>query len=419
MKVCSFLTIVFLFMAVLMVVMSGCKYDVAEPAWDQPYEVPPTPTITQVDPSQATPGVNTITVTGTNFSTPPDTNAVYFSYFDNAKKSLVAVTAEVVATSTTSVTVRRPNLASDSCTVMVAPPKSLTVVKYSQLYKVDPVTDEYGNFNNNVPLNTVAVDDAENLYVIETTTRNIHKVTTDQTNSTLPTPAKFPPTDARIRNGALYITGTNVNVDTVNLATGAIATWVKLPTGKTVRFCDFDSSGNFYAGGTRTDLLVLKQPNYDVKAITYAGVYAKDTILAMRVYKGYIYLVVRTSAPAANNPATAIWRHSVDANGNLGSRDLVVDWTTTGGLASRSIRGIAFSSKGNMFIGTDASADPILILDLNTKIVDYFYRGILPSYCRHLNWGSGNYLYMVRGNTSQSQKWTIYRVNMGATVGAP
>ncbi|MGD0339547.1 MAG: hypothetical protein ABSB78_12260, partial [Bacteroidota bacterium] len=85
----------------------------------------------------------------------------------------------------------------------------------------------------------------------------------------------------------------------------------------------------------------------------------------------------------------------------------------------RSIRGIAFSSNGNMFIGTDASADPLLILDLNTKIVDYFYKGILPSYCRHLNWGSGNYLYMVRGNTSTAQKWTVYRVNMGATVGAP
>ena len=148
--------------AVLMAVMTGCKYDVAEPQWYKPFEAPASPTITQIQPSQATAGVNTITIVGTNFADAPYVNGVYF---DN-------VTAEIISASSTSITVRRPNLVTDSAVVKVVPPRALTVAKQGP-YKISPVVTRYGGFLSNVQLSTVTLDAQENMYVVETPSRNV------------------------------------------------------------------------------------------------------------------------------------------------------------------------------------------------------------------------------------------------------
>ena len=162
-------------MVALMVMMTGCEYDVAQPLWHQDFEEPPTPVITQIEPAQvATPGVNIITIRGENFAESPDTNTVYFG----------TVPAEIASTSATTITVRRPNLVIDSCTIKVISNQALVVAKYSP-YKIDPVINRYGSFLDNVVLSIVAVDDAENLYVVETASRNIVKVTPDGQQTTV------------------------------------------------------------------------------------------------------------------------------------------------------------------------------------------------------------------------------------------
>jgi len=50
--------------------------------------------------------------------------------------------------------------------------------------------------------------------------------------------------------------------------------------------------------------------------------------------------------------------------------------------------------------------------------LDYYYKAILPSYCKKIYWGSQNYLYMITGDTEAGADWTVYRVDMG-TTGTP
>jgi hypothetical protein len=268
--------------------------------------------------------------------------------------------------------------------------------------------EQYGGFRDNFALSTIAVDQAENLYVVETGSRNIVKVTPDGGRTVLAQVTRAP-TDASIGpDGRLYLPGNNREILVVNVTTGIVSRWIQLPAGKVVRFGDFDDNGYFYTGGVRTDLMIVA-PDLTNRA---AGVYATAEIIAIRVYNGYVYVATRESA---TGPAT-IWRHSLDATGNLGPQEMMIDMNTTA-FASRTVRAIMFSVNGTIYLATDAP-DPILIVNPATKNVEIFYKGILSSYCKHFCWGNGNYFYMISGDTNLGQVWTVYQVNAGIAAGA-
>lgn len=392
MKRNSFLIISLLIIAA-MKFFTGCKYDVAEPMWDKEFPEAPTPAITQVNPPQATPGINTITIQGTNL----DVNGTMV-FFDN-------ITADIVSSSPTKIIVRRPNLVTDSSYIKVVPNQALIVAKYGP-YKIDKVLDRYGSFLDNLQLSALAVDKNENLYVVEAASRNIVKVTPDGQKSIIGL-ATRPPTDVKIGpDEKLYMPGNNRSIDIVDLNTGEVKEWLRLPAGKVVRFGDFDANGYFYTGGTRTDLVIIA-PDLSVKS---AGVYTTDEILAIRVFNGYVYVASRK---AGTQESAKIWRHPIDGSGNVGTRELVLDLSTNSEFSSRLIRGLVFSENGIMFIATDSS-NPILIFDPASNQLDYFYKSILPPYCKNFYWGNGTFLYLIIGDTAAGQEWTVYRVNMGS-----
>jgi hypothetical protein len=390
---------------VSMAVMIGCEYDVAEPQWDKPLTTTTSPRISAIDPAQeAKAGVNTITIRGENFAAPPDSNE---AYFDNQR-------AEIVSTSSTSITVRRPNLVDDSVFIKVVSNKALVVAKFGP-YKIYPVFQRNGAFRDNIVLNALAVDNGDNLYVVygDSSTPRIFKVTPDEQRilvaraSRLPTEGRFGP------DGRLYLLGNNRSIDVVDVQAGTAAQWLRLPSGRIVRVGDFDANGYFYVGGTRSDLVVIA-PNLSVSP---TGIYASDDIVAVRVYSGYLFVASRVPTSGGGPPAPAsIWKHQIDASGNVGAKELVLDMSGTA-FASRTIRAITFSADGTMYIGTDSS-DPILIVNPVTRSVDYFYKNILPPYCKNFYWGRGTYLYLLSGNSNPAQEWNIYRVDIG-TAGAP
>lgn len=380
--------------------INGCEYDVTEPLWEKPYTEPPTPRINQVNPqSEAKPGVNTITISGENFVVGSDTTLVYF---DN-------VPADVISMSATSIKVRRPNLALDSSTIKIVPNRAFLVAKYSP-YKIYHVTSAYGSFLDNLALGAVAVDNSENLYVVETASKYVYKVTPSGDKTIIGTASRGA-TDANFGpDGNLYLMGSNRAMDKVDLTSGTIARWTQMPAGKVIRFGDFDANGYFYCGGTRTDICILS-PNPPATLsnsnIKLSGKYATQEILAVRVYNGYLYVVSRTGTQPA-----VIWKHSIGAEGTLGDQEQVFDMATAGEYSSLSIRGITFSPNGKLFIASD-SASPLLTVDLASSQVDVFYKGILRPYCKQFSWGNNNYLYMIVGDDNAPEVWTVYRVDMG------
>ena len=400
MKAHSYLMMVTLFLAALSgLIFTSCKYDVAEPLWDQNYTLPPSPTINSVEPSgEAAPGVNTITIHGDGFVGIPN-NGVYFEIPETT-----TVVAEIVEVTPTSITVRRPNLVAQSANIKINSDSAGTVVKYGP-YKIDPVFTQYGSFLENLQLGCLSVDASENIYSIEYVSRMIWKVNSAGQKLLVDTAARAP-TDSKIGpDGNLYLLGSNRSIERLNLQTNELEAWYRLSANRQLRFGDFDENGNLYAGGVRTDLWVIHPDSTDAAA----SIYASDEILCVRNSGGYIYVVSRT---AGETYPSRIYRHTYDASGSLGTQELVLDLGTTAQFDTLTITSLAFTSDGKMIISTDAP-NPLLVFNPANGNIDYFYKSILPPYCKQLAWGTGNYLYTIVGNTAPAQNWTIYRVDMG------
>lgn len=403
--------------------MTACKYDVAEPLWNQPPETAAPPLISSMEPAQAVPGVNTITIHGTNFTGASDTTVIRNADFDTSAAYVYngvffgTISADIIEFSSTSIKVRRPNLSVDTCTVKVVPARPLVAARYSP-YKVDPVLQRYGSFLDNLALSVVATDAAENLYVVAQGDKSITKVTPSGGKSLVATAPQVP-YDARIGpDGRLYLMANSRQVSAVDVQSGTVqAIWRNCPSGKVVRFGDFDTYRHFYTGGVRTDIVII---SFDTTTVfRLSGYYLTSEILAMRVFNGYLYVVANKS-PAGQTPSVDIWRHSIAAGGTLGPKELVLNWDGTGVFANRTIRGIAFATSGTMYIATD-SPDPMVTFDPATQKLDYFYKSIIPSYCKQFCWGTQTFVYMISGNTASTspptpaQDWTVYRVDTGTT----
>jgi hypothetical protein len=391
--------IISLFLMVFLLTMTGCEYDVAEPQWDKPHTNPPTPVITAIDPpNAAAAGYNHIKILGENFAESKDDNKVYFNNTE----------VEVLESSTTSITVRRPNLVTDSARIKVVSYNALVVAKSSGYYKIYPVWDRYGTFLENLQLSIIVVDKAENLYVIQRVPRPVYKITPDGTQTTIGETSRIV-TDAKIdRDGKIVLIMNYRRLGKMDPETGEEVEMVDV--GKTVSFGDFDQDGNLYVGGRRSDLIVIA-PDLTKKSL--GGAYASDEILCVRVYNGYVYLLVNVASPNEQNPELAIWRHQIlDATGALGDKELVLDWANTGEFAEAAPRNFTFDTKGVMYIGTEHT-QPIMILTPD-KTQDILYKDILPSYSEQLVWGTGNYLYMLLGG----DEWNVVRIDMGQP-GAP
>jgi hypothetical protein len=402
------LMVLFVLLTLATIMMSGCKYDVAEPLWDTTgFDLPGNnPVIDSIDPPEGVPGVNAISIIGKNFHLVPDSNIL----LDIPKVQVIS--PEILEKTSTSITIRRPSLVTDSLFVKVWGDSGL-VVKFGP-YKIDPVLERNGALRDNIVLTALAVDNADNLYVVygDSSTPRVFRVTSTNDKilvaraSRLPTDARFGP------DGRLYLMGNNRAIDVVDVEAQTTTQWIRLPSGRVVKCGDFGPNGYFYTGGTRSDL-VLVAPDLTVGQ---AGYYASDEILAVRVYSGYVFVASRVPTSGGQPPTPAsIWKHQIDGSGNVGPKELVLDMSGTA-FASRTITAITFDVNGTMYVGTD-SPDPILIANPMTGTVDYFYKSILPPYCKNFSWGRGTYLYMLSGNASPAQEWTVYRVDFG-TAGA-
>jgi hypothetical protein len=401
MKAHRFLMIMTLLLTALLgLVVTSCEYDVAEPQWDKDYTLASSPVISGVEPAgEAAPGVNTITIHGEGFVGISNTNGVYFEVPETT-----TVLAEIVEMTPTFIIVRRPNLATQSANIKINSDSAGLVVKYGP-YRIDPVLQQYGSFLENLQLGSIAVDNAENLYVTEYVSRLIRKVTVDGQKSVVDTVTR-PPTDSRVGpDGHLYVLESNRLVERLNLQSGEVEPWHRLSANRQLRFGDFDANGNLYAGGVRTDLWVIHQDSTSATA----DVYASDEILSVRESSGYIYVAART---ANETYPSRIYRHTYDASGTLGAQELVLDLGTTAQFDTLAITSLAFSSDGKIIISTDAP-NPLLVFNPANGSLDYFYKSILPPYSKQLAWGNQNYLYTIIGNTTPAQNWTVYRVDMG------
>ena len=390
---------VFIFtLSVSVIILSviNCGYDGPVAMYNQKHITGNPPSITQILPDSAVTGVNFINIEGENFSENLDSNEVYI---DGNK-------AEIVEHSSTSLTIRRPNCAGDSTKVVVSVFGAVDIASYTP-YPIAEVYSAYGKFLSGATIGAMVVDDDENVYVIENNlTHYIYKVTPDGEKTVIGQEtinvydAAFSPDGnlvTFIRNKDIHILDIVNGVDTV-------AVWTQ--ARDRVTHGDFDSNGNLFTSGAKSsDLMVVDQ----TLSCRDLDLYASDEILWIDVVGDYIYLLVELSAPDAANPELAIWRHEIlDADGNLGSRQLVLDWSTTGEFAESTPKTFTVAGNNSIFIGTDYE-QPILFLNSDWQSAGIVYKDILPTSAEKLGFGSGNYLYMVLNG----ETWDLLRIDVG------
>jgi len=185
-----------LYIVASFVFIVGCKYDVTEPLWYQPFTTPATPKINSVNPASiAKAGDNYIHIYGENLVQGNDSTDVYFG----------SNKVDVLYMSKDTLTIRRPGLVLDTCTIKVAPRKALVQAKYGP-YKITQVIDKFGDFLENKGLNSMVIDNAENLYIFDSL-KAVFKVTPSGAKSTIGTSSRTV-TDALIgTDGNIYYFG--------------------------------------------------------------------------------------------------------------------------------------------------------------------------------------------------------------------
>ncbi|MBN1783135.1 IPT/TIG domain-containing protein [bacterium] len=385
----------------LLLVVAGCD------TWDGPTAMYyrdqpdyPEATITGITPEVAAAGENYITIQGENFAPALSDNQVFFG---NALVDLVDGTAS-------SLIVRRPNAYGDNITVKVVSYGTLVVAEFPA-YKVTRVVEPYGNIlAGNDPI-ALAVDQDENVIVMlrqaGVGTSAVQKFTPDGQRIDVGTVPVFAG-DARIApNGKMtFVRDNNKIIRQLDLSTGVSDTLITV--SKNVASLDYDANGVLYAGGNKSDLLIIPPDLTEIKPVLYA----KDQIFSVRVSNGYVYLLAGMASPNETTPELGIFRHQImDAAGTLGPREVVLDWAATGDFSEFAPAAFAFSASGTLYVGSDAM-NPLLKINPDGSM-DVMYKTIVSSSILDMAWGNGDYLYYIKGPYGDDDTSVLMRIDMG------
>jgi hypothetical protein len=388
--------------------ISSCDYKGPEALWNPDYDLGLTPVITDIDPSAvAKAGITEIVINGQNFQSDITKNTVYFG---NVKVDLKKAT-------TNQLTVYRPNLTAEGFSVKVVIDDVIEHAVYSP-YTVESVGGLLLEVKDLGRANAIAMD-AEGNLLVQVDMKQVYKAL-DNGDLELVIDNTKPRIiyDMKVgSDGFLYMTRDRNYINRVPLGDGE---WENFANGTpgNIKYMDFDSYDNIFAGGENTGLIFIR-PDGSFQGL---GGYTDYDIVSIRVFNDAVYVAAIYIGDDMNQPAAGIWSNSIlSPDGSVGESVLVLDWTTTGVYTEATITDINFDENGVLYIATDGGPDNTLDPILNRKPdgeVDVFYKGgILKAPVYELLWGNDHDLYYLHP-TGDINLHEIRRLYMAA-AGAP
>jgi hypothetical protein len=396
-------------LVIIVALLSGCVDNSIPPGWPPPANPVASPVITSISPADsAMGGVLDITINGSNFGATVDQCYVYFG------------TEPGVVTSFTSnqIVTLRPVSYGDAISTRVVVQLADDIAQKN--YKIKRVLTPLGAFPGATLSTTIASDTSGNVYVAFNSARDtsgnkvIRKISA---NGIVSDYASYLTslTIACIRiapNGILYalMTGSDGQFHSVAPGGGALTKLFGFLENMTC--FDFDQNGVIYAGGTSgtNKTIDIVQATTVVKGPSYANY----NILAVRVFQNYVYVL------AAGGANPGIYRHQI-LGGTLGTQEQVLLWSATGDYATSKMKDLTFSAIGDMYIATDKSADPILLVYYSTGTVTGMrplYKNLITIAVGGITW-TRNILYdRVVPPVTSSAPPSIVAIDMG-NYGAP
>ncbi len=363
----------------------SCEADNPASIYDSNKEGDATPVLTKLLPEESTlAGIGEITLQGSNFSTVPENNLVYFD------KTLTTV----VSSSESQITVKSPNILGDSIDVKIAVQGAYL---YSNImeYKLVPALWEFGAFDEYSDAYAIACDSDENLYV-STKGKKVYKVTPDGEKTVYSEDSGFDKASGMKMGpgGYLYFVNILSYMFRIPPGGGKYEMYTVLPSGGFD--LDFGPNGNLFCGGNGDGLYRIKPDKSNDVVADYTDIYIKS----VRVYNGYVYVAGEYTGTDAEAVQMGVWRNQILADdGTVSEKELVLDWASqfNGYLIS-----INFSEDGDMYVGTDEPEGIIIFHEDGSY--EGMYPGVIEPESYALCWGNGPFLYVTRRGAEATQK---------------
>ncbi len=374
----------------LLVFLQSCSNDYPPSLFDPNEKFNPDPQITSIKPDVAFAGVDTLTITGKNFSAEKDDNAVYF----NGEKGTV------VSSTTTEIKVIAANVIDDSVKIQIRVKNALKFAEYYP-YKLEPIYVEIGGFDDYDDPYGIAVDKDENVYV-SLNGQPVQKITPNGDVSDYSKLVRGLATHMRWGpdGGIYYVFGLQYLLK-INPGGGGDGLFAVLPGG--AFDLDFDADGYIYCGGGGNAIYRVA-PDKSVKTVKkYPWIY----INSVRVYDGYLYVAGKYTGTDTTQIMNGIWRNKILAGvDSLGATELVLNFDNY--YYGSEIMAITFSEDGDMLIGTNQD-EGILVLHKNGSLTP-LYPGILGPDVYTMVWGNGDFIYVTRKNTDVTKR-RVLKIN--------
>ena len=353
-----------------------------ENIWDENDQGNASPSISSVEPEAAFAGIDTLTISGQNFSENTSENLVYFNN----------MLGEVVNATSTSLSVITPNLVSDSVQIRVAVQGAFLFADHSSLYTLTAAVLDYGPFDQFTDIFSLDLDRDENLIVSMDGTPNAEFWIVD-TNQ-----------DSAVWSGALakgsgMKLGPTGSVYFVNYQRFLYKDEQGTPKENSEIFkrlngnatdLDFDSYGNLFVGGagSTVDVVDINDDGGLTSGVTEAKNLDTLDILSLKVFNDYLYVLTTTVTSDQ-----AIYKMQIlDDSGSLGDLELVFDWSAYTNKLSSALC-FTLSESGDLFVGSDSDDQPLTYIQNGNA--RGFYSSILTAPISYMAWGNSNYLYLI------------------------
>lgn len=400
---------------VLLIGWGGCDAPGSNSLFDDTVTFGPEPTITSLDPAnQYFAGYQTITITGTNFSSTAAQNTVWFN---NVKATVVSATP-------TQIVVNTPNLVADSIGVKIAVSGALGFSNNIK-YKLEALFEDA----TSLPANTLpvgsAVDAIGRYYIaligaVQPTPLGVGQF--NSVNAINPTYVPAQTWTYRAMkigpDGGLYMLRVSAGVPIVYRSApggGPTTNWAT-NVGR-AEDLDFDAQGFAWIVGSNESFAASTHRIYRIqdlgasRLITNYPFVANGT--AVKVYDGHLYV------GGTRGGVPKIWRFPINTLDNsLGAEEEWIDLTS---YSSQAIpRSIAFATDGTMFVAvnTTATTQPLLAITPSKQISE-FYPNIIPGSILKMHWIKGTQrVLMTLINPATGNTTRVITLNMQIN-GAP
>lgn len=368
-------TILLVVLGLSLALMSGCDNPKTGSLYDPSASVKPQPTITGITPAGlAYAGMDTLVITGTNFSTTIAENTVYFNI----------TAASLLTATTTQIKLAAPLVTVDSIGIRVQVFGSDMFSNTFQ-YKLKAGAATFGNLISSETATSLFSDKSGNLYAgyannaIEA---GVSKITPAGVRTTYAPPTAGVAFWSSFKMGpGGYVYGARNVRALYRYAPGggsSAALWTQI-VGQTFTDFDFDQSGNMWVGGNNANIYMIDQ-NKIATPYPFVG-----AIHAMRIFNGYLYFSAKTDA------GEKIWRAQISASG-MGTPEIYFDFAAAYPLNQGTA--ITFSSDGILYIGTDSPAGLVVVnSDKSYSAPFTAYQGLYTTGFFSLAWGAADDLY--------------------------